>query len=309
MRGPSPALIFGAFAALSLIWGTTWAAIRIGLQGIPPFTGVALRFAIACVALLALARALRVRLGTSRREKALWIVTTLLSFCVAYGVVYWGEQWVPSGLGAVLFATYPLFVALISHFFLPDERLTVPAVAGVLLGFGGVAVIFSTDFSLFGGRQVAVASAVMLLSPVSAAVSSVAVKRYGAGVHPISLTVVPMGLTALVMGALALLVERGRTVTFDAVSVSALLYLALLGSAVTFTVYYWLLSHLSATRVSLVAYAIPVVAVFVGAVFLAEPITTRTLAGSALVVVGVALTVQSHSWKRQVKRRSALARP
>ncbi|HYO14418.1 MAG TPA: EamA family transporter, partial [Thermoanaerobaculia bacterium] len=223
-----------------LIWGTTWAAIRIGLRGIPPVTGVALRFAIASMALFALVRVFGVTLGRSRRERGLWISNTFLTFVIAYGVLYWAEQWVPSGLAAVLFATFPLFVALIAHFVLPDERLTAASAVGILIGFAGVAVIFSEDFRALGGPKVALAAAVMLVCPISAALGSVIVKRWGEGIHPLSISAVPMGMTALVMGPLALMIEADRAVTFDTPSVLALLYLALIGSALPFTLYFWL---------------------------------------------------------------------
>lgn len=292
MRRPGPLLVAGTFALLTLIWGTTWAAIRIGLTGIPPFAGVALRFGIAAVVLLAFGLLLGVPFGRHTREPALWLVNTALSFCVSYGVVYWTEQWVPSGLAAVLFATFPLFVAILAHFMLPGERLAPGSVVGIVLGFAGVAVIFSEDFGLLGGPRVALAAGVMLVSPVVSSVASVAVKRWGGGIHPISLTAIPMAFTAMIMGAIALFVERDRDLSFDARSVTALLYLAIFGSAVTFSLYYWLLSHVSATRLSLIAYLVPVMAVAVGAGFMDEPITGRTLAGSGLVVAGVAITVR-----------------
>ena len=132
---------------LSLIWGTTWAAIRIGLQGIPPFTGVALRFGIASALLFLLGRLYGVRYGTSRTERVLWIVNGVLSFCVSYGVVYWCEQRIPSGLAAILFATFPLFVALFARLALPQEMSSRRALVGTVLGFLGVAAIFSEDLT------------------------------------------------------------------------------------------------------------------------------------------------------------------
>jgi drug/metabolite transporter (DMT)-like permease len=279
--------LIGGFLLLTLIWGTTWAAIRVGLQGVPPFTGVALRFTIAGALLLALARALGVRLGRGRHEKALWVANGLLSFCLSYSIVYWSEQYIPSGLAAVLFATNPLFVAALAHVLLPGERLRPVAGAGMLLGFAGVAVIFSDDLSLLGGQAVRQAALVMLGSPLVSAVSSVAVKRWGSGVHPLSLAAIPMLGAGLVVGAFALLVEGHRPLVLDARSVGALLYLAILGSAVTFTVYYWLLARASATRVALMSYLIPIVAVGVGALLFEEPLRPRLLAGSALVLAGV----------------------
>lgn len=273
------------------MWGTTWAAIRIGLAGVPPLTGVSLRFLAAAALLFALAPFFKVRFGGSATERRLWWVNALLSFCGSYSVVYWAEQYVPSGLAAILFATFPLLVALLAHFALPDERLTRRSVGGVLIGFLGVAVIFSEDLHELGSPMVATASAVFLISPVVSAIANVAVKKWGSGIHPVSLTAVPMGMAGAIVGAAALALERDREVRFDGVSVGALLYLAILGSAFTFTVYYWLMSHVPATRLSLITYAIPVVAVVVGAVFLDEPLTDRILAGAALVVLGVALAV------------------
>lgn len=297
---PSRTLLIAAASLLVLIWGTTWAAIRIGLEGIPPFTGVALRFGLAGLVLLALVPILRVRFSLDRRELTLWAVNGILSFTVSYGIVYWGEQYVPSGLASVLWATFPLWVALLAHVWLPGERLTVRSSVGVLAGFAGVSVIFSEDLSRLrlgegasaGSVSVAAAAAVILLSPMSTAVANVAVKRWGKGLHPLSLTAVPMLLTGAVMGALAAAVEDFSTVQFTTRSVGAWLYLSIAGSAVTFTVYFWLLSQMTATRLSLITYAIPVVAVLVGTIFLDEPITGRVLAGSALVVVGVAVAVR-----------------
>jgi len=281
--------VIGGFALLILIWGTTWAGIRIGLEGVPPFTGVAVRFAIAGALLLLLALATGVRLGRAPHEKSLWVANGVLSFCVSYSIVYWSEQYIPSGLAAILFATMPLFVAALAHLLLAAERSSTRAVIGLVLGFAGVAVIFSDDLALLGGEQVRRAALVILVSPLVSAIATVAVKKWGTGVHPLSVSAVPMLFTGVVMGALALLFERGRPVVFDARSVGAILYLAVLGSAVTFTVYYWLLARVTATKLALISYVIPVVALAVGAVLFAEPLRPRILGGSALILVGVVL--------------------
>jgi len=286
---PGRGRLLAGFGVLTVIWGTTWAAIRIGLEGVPPFTGVALRFTLAGTLLLALARPLGVRLGRGRHERVLWVVNGLLSFCLSYAAVYWSEQYIPSGLAAVLFATYPLFVAALAHFLLPGERLAPVAAAGMFLGFAGVAVIFSDDLTLLGGETVRRAAIVMLVSPVVSAVASVVVKRWGGGVHPLSLAAVPMLIAGGVMGVVAFLVERHLSPVFDARSVGALLYLAILGSAVTFTIYYWLLARVKATQVALMSYFIPIVAVAVGALLFDEPLRPRLLAGSALVLAGVVI--------------------
>jgi drug/metabolite transporter (DMT)-like permease len=265
--------------------------IQVGLTGIPPFTGVALRFAIAGGLLVALARVRGVRLGATRTERRLWLANGALSFAGSYGVVYWAEQWVPSGLAAVLFAIYPLVVALLAHFFLPAESLHAREVLGVLIGFCGVGVIFSEDLAALGGPAVAWGAAVMLISPVVSAAGSVAVKRWGAGIHAFSLASVPMLVGAAIMAVPALALERDRTLSWTPPAIFALLYLTLAGSALTFSLYYWLLLQLPAKRLALIAYVIPILAVAIG-VLRGEPLTGRILAGSLGVVLGVALAVQ-----------------
>jgi len=275
-----------------LIWGTTWAAIRVGLQGIPPLTGVALRFSIAGLVLVALSPVFGARFESSRREWTVWGINAVFTFIVAYSILYWAEQWIPSGLAAVLFATFPLLVALLAHFVLPEERLTWRRGLGILVGFAGVAVIFSEDFRKLLGPQVAFAAAVMLLCPVCSAIGSVAVKKWGGGIHPLSTAAVPMLLCGLILGPIAWFAEAGRSVTFNRASILALFYLALIGSALPFTLYFWLLKSLPATRVSLINYAVPVVAVVVGHFALDEPVTLRVLVGAALVIAGTAVAVR-----------------
>jgi drug/metabolite transporter (DMT)-like permease len=288
-RPPSRAVAMACCGLLVLIWGTTWSVIRVGLEGIPPFAGVAMRFGLAGALLFVLARWLRAPLGVTGGRWRLMALHGVASFCVSYGVTYWAEQWVPSGLTALLFATFPLWLNALAFLALPEERPKPAGLAGVAAGFVGVAVLFSQDFAVLGGRQVLIASAVMLLAPLATAFSNVAIKRWGRGLHPVSLNAWAMTLAAALMGVLAGALERGRPVVLDAPSVGSVLYLAVVGSALAFTVYFWLLRHLPATRLALISYAVPVVAVAVGAVAFAEPVTARTVAGGVLVMAGIAL--------------------
>jgi len=276
-----------ALVSMVLIWGTTWAAIRVGLEGIPPFTGVAARFAIAGALLWLVARALGLTFRASPVVWRLQWLHALLSFCVSYTVTYWAEQWVPSGLTSVLFATFPLWVAVFAHFALPGERLHRGRIVGVVGGFAGVVVIFSEDFALLGGSMVATAAGVMLLSPMAAAISSVAIKRWGRDVHPVTLNASAMMITAGLVSGLALALERQREIHLTPATVGSVLYLAVFGSAIAFVLYFWMLRHMEATKLALVAFAVPVVAVAVGAVLFHEPTTSRTIAGTGLVLTGV----------------------
>ena len=294
---PSRSTKLASLATLVAIWGTTWAVIRVGLRGIPPITGVAIRFAIAGLVLWAVALGIGLRGRALRAPIAVWVVNGLCTFALSYGIVYWAEQYVPTGLTAVLFATFPLFVAVLAHFLLPGERLRAGSVLGLVVGLLGVAVLFGTDLLRVwrgdgGDRRLALACAVLLLAPLAAAIGQVVVKRWGGGVHTLALNAGSMAVCALVMGALAALFERGRPVHLDAPSVAAVLYLSLAGTAVTFTLYFWLLRQMPATHLSLTAYVIPVVAVLVGALAFDEPVTARLLLGGALVVAGTAITTR-----------------
>jgi len=294
MSAPGPTLRAVTLIILTVIWGTTWAAITVSLRGIPPFTGVAIRFAIAAALLLVYARLMGIPLApANRRDRRLRFFHALLTFCGSYGIVFWAEQWVPSGLASVLFATFPLLVAIIAHFMLPQERMTLSVLAGTVVGFAGIAVIFSEDFNVLGGSMVAVASAVMLISPLVGAVVSVSVKRWGEGIHPVPFNAVAMAMAAVIMAGVAAAAERDRPVALDAGPVAAIIYMAIFGTAITFPLYFWLLEHMQARQVALIGYGTPVVAVFLGTVFMNEPLTIQTLVGSVLVVVGVAAA--SHS--------------
>ena len=290
MSTPGPLLKAATLVFLTTVWGTTWAAIIVSLRGIPPFTGVALRFALAGAILVAYARVTGVPLrAADSRQRRLRMLHALLTFCCSYGVVFWAEQWVPSGLAAVLFATFPLIVAVMAHFMLAAERLTVSVTAGIGIGFVGIALIFAEDFELLGGSMVAVASAVMLLSPLAGATVTVAVKRWGSGMHPLPFNAVAMVVAAGIMGVIAAILERDRSFAFEPGPVAALLYMAIAGTDITFPLYFWLLEHMEARQVALIGYGTPIVALFIGAVFMDEPMTVQTWIGSALVVVGVAV--------------------
>lgn len=295
---PTPTKTTGILVLLTLVWGSTWAAIRIGLEaGIPPLTGAACRFALAGSLLFLIARARRVRLGAERSERLLWWANGLLSFTASYGIVYWAEQVVPSGLAAVIFGSFPLFVAILAHFTLPGERLTPGSTAGVILGFAGLAVLYSEDLSDLairedGGTEIAVVAVILLLAPLAAAVGQIVVKKWGKGIHPLSITSVPMGIAAGCLGALALTFEWGERIPFSWAAVGSVLYLAVVGTALTFTLYFYLLDRMPAARLALIAYVTPAVAVTLGAVFFAEPFTLRIFLGAATILVGVALATR-----------------
>lgn len=288
---------FATLAFLVAVWGTTWAAVRISLRGFPPLTGVALRFAVAAVLLVMIARLTGTPLGAvNANDRRLRWVHALLTFCISYGIVFWAQQYIPSGLTSVLFATFPLIVAVMAHFALPRERMTVPIFAGTVLGFSGIAAIFSEDLHRVGGNSIVFASLIMLVSPFVAAISTVAFKKWGEGIRPVSFNAVAIMYATIIMGGLAVVAERHQVIVPERWPVMAILYMAVFGTAITFPLYFWLLEHMQARQLALIGYGTPVVALFLGVAFLDETLTTRTLVGSAMVVLGVAMA--SHSPRR-----------
>ncbi len=293
MKNPPRYVLTLVLAVLVLLWGTTWAAIRVGLQGVPPFTGASIRFVIGAAVLLILAPVFGVSFGRSRRELQVWIANGLFLFVGSYGTVYWAEQWVPSGIAAVLFSTFPLFVAVMAHFLVPGERLGPRVLAGIAIGLAGVAIIYSEDFGRLGDARAARAAVVFMISPMSAALGNVLVKRWGKGIHPISITTIPMVIGAVVLGAAAALLERDLPTDWNPTSIGIIVYLAIFGTVVTFVLYFWALEHLPVTRIALIAYFTPVMAVVIGAVFLGETVTPRVLFGAGAVIGGVAVAGRS----------------
>ncbi|HEY7472154.1 MAG TPA: EamA family transporter, partial [Gemmatimonadota bacterium] len=162
---------WAGIAAISFIWGSTWLAIKIGLEAMPPFLSAGMRFTLAAGVLAGLSWVQGVPMPGSVRTHAGLLTLGVLNFVVNYGVVYWGEQYVSSGLTAVLFATYPLFVLMIAHATLGSEEITPLKALGVVLGFAGVAVIFRSDLTVDDPRT-ALAGGLILVSPLASAVTS-----------------------------------------------------------------------------------------------------------------------------------------
>lgn len=277
---------------LTGIWGTTWAAVKLTLEALPPFTSAGIRF-LAAGFLLALLAWFRGRpIGGDPRLRWLWPLQAVTTYGLSYGLIYWAQQWVPSGLTAVLYATFPLWVALLAALWLPGERLSPRGVLGMVVAFAGIVVIFSDDLGIQANRQMLVASAVALLSPIGAAAAQIVIKRWGSGLDAATLTAVPMMLAGAAMAGLGVAGDGLPTAWPTTGPLLALLYLIVAGSMVTFSLYFWLLEHVSATRLSLIAYGAPVIAVTIGTVVLGEPLTLVMIAGGAMVILGVALTAR-----------------
>ncbi|MGH7557548.1 MAG: DMT family transporter [Gemmatimonadota bacterium] len=286
--------IGGLVALLCFIWGSTWLVIKIGLADLPPFLAAAVRFVIAAAILAGLARARRIPLPRSARSHGLLVGVGLSSFGISYGIVYWAEQFIPSGLTAVLFATLPFFTLLLAHALIRAERMTVRRLAGVVIGFLGVLLVFRGDLSIEHPRGT-VAAVVLLLSPLVSAAANVSVKRWGMDLHPYQLSILPMIYGALALLAASLAVEDVSAARWTPVAIGSVAYLAVFGSAFAFVGYYTLLREVPVTTLNLISYVFPIVAVALGYIVLGETLDRLTLAGAGLVLVGIAVA----TWRRR----------
>ena len=277
------------------IWGSTWLFIKIGLRDLPPFTFAGLRFVLASAILGSLILIRRARWPRTRSEWYLIAVSGLLQFSLNYGLVFWGEQHISSGLAAVLQSTFPLFGLVIAHFYLPSEQMTTLRVIGVLLGVCGVAVIFSDQLTIAGSMAL-LGSIALVLSAVFGSYSNVLVKAYGGKIDPQILAASQMvfGFVPLLGAGLA---TEGNPLRFHW-TVSALLslmYLVIVGSVIAFALYYWLVRNMDVTNTMLIALVTPVVAVILGVLVLHEQLNWRLVAGTACIILGLGLIV----WRRQ----------
>jgi O-acetylserine/cysteine efflux transporter len=278
--------VIAAYAATVLIWGTTWLGIKFSLAGLPPVTGVGLRFVIAGAVLYGIALAMRVDLRKHAPPLHLVVVLAATMFGLNYVLTYIAETHLTSGLVAVLFGTLPFFVFAFAHHMV-DERATRRTLIGTFLALGGVAVI-----SLVGDVRLDVLYVVAaLVAAASSGFANVYLKRF-ADAEPFATLPPAMLLAGAVFTAYGLGFEHiAWSRALSVPSIVALLYLAVLGSAIAFYLNHWLLQRISSGAFGLSALMIPVIAVGVGAAFGGEVFSVRDILGGLLVLAGIWLAL------------------
>ena len=295
----SRAVVWSLYACLVLIWSSTWVAIKIGLEDLPPLLSAGVRFAVAGAALLALARVTGRPLRTDARLTA---VLALLPFAAAYGLIYWGEQYVPSGLAAVLFGVMPLYSAVLAALALAGEPLRGRLVAGIAIALAGLSLAFGESLELGDSRWALAAAFACAAAPLASAIGNVAIKRRGAELDAVVLN----GWAMLGGGALLLAVSavaEAWHVHWSGRAVGSIAYLAMIGSAVPFVTLTVLLRELPAVTMSYITLLLPFGALAFGAALHDERITVPAVAGAALVAGGLAVA----QWpaRRRARARAA----
>jgi len=278
-----------AFAIIYFVWGSTFLAIRIGVHEVPPFLFAAMRFLIAGLVLYLWMLAQGERSPSIRQWISVFLLA-LLIFVFDYGLLFWAEQRVPSGIAAVMMATIPVFMALAEIIFLRTQKLTFRLSVALLIGIGGVAVLMSRSLNV-GGAPIDRAGAVALIfAAISWSISSTLTRKL-----PLPASKVMSSGSQMLAGVILLTVAAatlGEFRNFHPAVVSravwlSLLYLIVAGSILGFTAYVWLIHHQSPTKVGTYAYVNPVVAVLLGYFLGGEALGVRTVLGTLFVLVSV----------------------
>jgi drug/metabolite transporter (DMT)-like permease len=280
--------IYLGYIAICLLWGSSWAAVKLGIESIPPILSLGIRFSIASIILGFVVIVRRLGIPNDKNFWKLVFILCTTSFTIPFVLIYWAQIQVNSGLASVLFATFPLWVAILSHFFLPDERMTPQRVVGMVLGFLGVVVIFNNGF-LDVSSTTFLGMITLIIGAIIQSFGLIALRRFGKQINPIVLNFWPMFLSAVILFAVSISTEDYSKVFFDIKTIGSLVYLSIFCTVVTFVIYFWLVKHIEAVILSLSAFITPVIAVFIGVLILGEGFTLTAYIGSSIVLIGVAV--------------------
>jgi drug/metabolite transporter (DMT)-like permease len=280
---------WAAFWLVGLIWGSSFMLIRVGVHELRPAEVVFIRTAIASVGLLGVIAARRVPFPRDARTLGALGVIGLGNVVVPFLLISWSEQFITSGLAAVLQSTAALFTLVIAHWMFADERMTAQKIIGLLVGFGGVVVLFAGEIG--GENSLAGMLGLVLASLCYAVFTSLSRRLLRGNVAPVVVAGSTLTVGALATAPLAFLTGGGFT-PLESVSSDTLAAMAILGLLNTFVAYlfyYFIVRELGAARASMVTYVVPIVGVILGAVFLREPVGLTLLLGGGLIFGGIGI--------------------
>jgi drug/metabolite transporter (DMT)-like permease len=277
-----------AFILLGAVWGSSFLWIKIAVQEIGPILLVALRLLFGILALLVVVAYSRPKWPRQRRVWINLAMLGLINNALPYALISWGEQYIDSGVAAVLNSTTPLFTMIVAHLFLTDDRMTRQRVLSLLMGFAGIVALFSRD--LFSGpRGSLLGQMAVLLASISYAFASVFARRTTKDVSLVIRALVPLLGADLLMWTLVPVFESPVSLPQLPLTWFSIVWLGVLGVAVAFLLYFYLLHSVGPTRTVLVTYIFPLVGVALGVIFLNERLDWQLLAGTMLIIASVVM--------------------
>ncbi len=276
---------------LCLVWGSTWIFIKIGLEDLPPITFASARFLLAVAILFVVIRVQKIPLPRTAKEWKLIALTGILQFSINYSMVFWSEQYITSGLAAVLQSMITVFGLLLAWIFLPNERITKLKIFAVCVGIAGVAIIFVDQLQVQSFLAFLGCVAVVIGS-YAAAQASILVKAKGGAFHPAALLFCQMlcGLPPIIIYSLAV---EGSPMAYNWTwrAIFCVVYLTIAGTIAAFWLYYWLLRRIESTKAMMISLVTPLLAVVIGAVVLGETLPPQTGIGGLLIIGSIGLIV------------------
>ena len=282
-----PLPVVAGYVLLVLLWGSTWAAIKIGVEAVPPFVFAFERAVVVSLILTGLSLALRQRFPREGRVIVATILVGVINTGSSWAIIFWSEQYVPSGLVAVFGAAGPIWTAFFAHFLVRGDRLSPLKVVGLFLGIAGIAILVGAPNT--GSRPEALLAGVLLaIMPITWAVATILQVRVLHQGSPLPLVAVGTWAGSLVLLPLAF-AQSGDPSRWGSEAAIAMAYLVVFGSCVGLVLQMWLTRKLRPTTMTLGQVVISAQALLVGAIALGETVTWRMLAGAALVAIAVAL--------------------
>jgi drug/metabolite transporter (DMT)-like permease len=276
---------------LCLIWGSTWFFIKIGLEDLPPISFAALRFICAGAIVFVIISIQKIPLPQTKKEWRVLAITGILQFSINYALVFWSEQYISSGLAAVLQATIPAFGLFWAWIHLTDETIGWRKILAIVLGITGVSIIFIEQLQINSWMAFAGCVAIVV-GAAAAAEASILTKAFGTSIHPASLVFGQMvcGILPLVIYGL---ISEGNPLYFrwTATAIFSVLYLAVFGTIAAFWLYYWLLKKIESSKAMTISLVTPLIAVIIGSLALGEQLPLQTFFGGALILASVGIII------------------
>ncbi len=274
------------YILICLIWGSTWLAIKVGLDYFTPLAGAGFRFTSAAVIFFIIIKIRNIEVSLEPLALKIYGMLALFSYILPFSLVYWAEKYVPTGLTSILFGVLPFFVVIFSKIFMPESRVGASQWTGVALGFTGLFIIFSKNLKVdiqndFWGMLAVFGSAIMQ------AFVAVMMKKHSKGLNPLSVSFLPTLIAGPVLILAGFIFEGSSTWVFNAPGIISFLYLALFGTVIAFSTHYWLMKKINIVILSLNTFITPIVAVLLGVFILNETFTMRDIVGSSFVLIGI----------------------
>jgi drug/metabolite transporter (DMT)-like permease len=290
------------FGLISFFWGSSYLFIKIGIETLAPLTLIAGRLFFGSLVLGAALVLSRAPIPRDRATYGKLVFMALVNIVIPFSLITWGEQYIDSSLAAILQAATPLFTIVIASLALAEEAITVNRLVGLIIGFGGVVVLFS--HGLTGeGKSSLPGEIALILSSLSYAIGGVFVRLKMRGFRPTVPAFFQVTFALVITTVLALLLESPIHLPDTPSALFSVVWLGVFGSSLAYLIYFRLVHVLGPTRISLITYVMPIVGIVLGVIVLDESIDARTIAGTAIILAGVGL-VNSRRGTRRIFGRA-----